>query len=135
MWWAGRYLGIAYMNHPYQFLLLCFTNGLTCSLCVAAYVDYIKNNFPPQIFTVMCGITSSLYNSGGYLIASVLAGVGYNEFGARTLFFVCSASCCCVSILTFGYQLVCTLVARRRQGIDVGVVAVDMDNHGFQSDK
>ena len=82
------------MNKPYQFLLLCLLNGLTCSLCVTAYVEYIKNNFPPEIFTVVCGITSSLYNSGGYMLASLLAGAGYKLLGAHKLFVVCGIVCC-----------------------------------------
>ena len=59
---AFRYLGLSFVREGYQFLLLCTINGLTCSLFVTAYVDYIKQHFSPKIFTVVCGLAASLYN-------------------------------------------------------------------------
>ena len=40
--WAVRYLCLAMMTQPYHFLLICLLNGLTCSLFVAAYIEYIN---------------------------------------------------------------------------------------------
>ena len=114
--WVVRYLCLAYMTQPYHFLLICMLNGLTCSLFVSAYVDYIKNTFPPKIFTVICGIASSLYNSGGYLIANIIGGIGYKYMGAQKLFVACSIACGCCSVATFVYRLVLLRVDGKEEG-------------------
>ena len=40
--WAVRYLCLAMMTQPYHSLMICLLNGLTCSLFVAAYIEYIN---------------------------------------------------------------------------------------------
>jgi len=103
--WTLRYMGLAFLNRPYQFLLLCTINGLTCSLFVTAYVSYIREKFSPKIFTVVCGIAASLYNSGGYVVANIVGGVGYQYLGAQDLFMICSVACFCCTLLTFVYSI------------------------------
>ena len=101
--WGVRYFLLSLMSHPYEFLFICLLNGLTCSLFVSAYVEYIRTNFPPKIFTVVCGIAAALYNSGGYFVANIIGGVGYEYLGPRVLFHLCGVACVVCSLLTFVY--------------------------------
>ena len=106
---------LAYMTQPRHFLLTCMLNGLTCSLFVSAYVEYIRNTFPPEIFTVICGIASSLYNSGGYLVANILGGVAYKYMGAQRLFEAFGIACACCSVAVFVCRLVFLRVKEERK--------------------
>ena len=64
-----------------------------------------KNVVNSKIFTVVCGIAASLYNSGGYFVANIVGGVGYQYLGAQDLFMICSVACFCCTLLTFVYSI------------------------------
>lgn len=125
-WWCVRYLLLAFMNEPFHFPLICMLNGMSCSIFVAAYVRFIKKTFPASIFTVFCGISGALYNSGGYLVANIVGGIGYKNYGAFHLFVTCGIACGAVCLLTFLYAYILERRERREFSLDNAATGVEL---------
>ena len=104
--WFIRFLSLSYMKNPLMILIINLLNGMTCSLFICAYIEFIKETYPMCIHTLMCGITSSLYNSLGYLLANVIGGEVYNRFGARRLFKTCAVICVTSSVIILLFGIV-----------------------------
>ena len=113
--WFVRCLFLYYMRNPYSILIINVINGLTNSLFIVCYMEYIKNKFPDIINTVMCGIVVMLHVYGGAIISFIVGGKLYMEYGGRRLFLFCAIACAIWSLITFVYAIIDKIRKRNNQ--------------------
>ena len=101
--YAIRLMCTSYIENPLLVLLVNLTNGMTCSLFVFSYIEFIRETYPATIYTFMCGITCSLNNNFGYILANIIGGVLYEKYGGRVLFRAVAVLCAVWSALVFLY--------------------------------
>lgn len=101
--WTIRSLSLALMTNPKYVLLVNLLNGLTNSVFVCSYMEYIKDKFPKNIYTSICGIAVMLYNGGAEVVSYTLGGKLYQEYGGKKLFIGSSIVSALFTIITLVY--------------------------------
>lgn len=109
--WFIRCLGMYLIKNPSMAVGIDVMNGLTISLFVVCYMEYININYPKKIHTIICGIVVMVDNCAGSMISLIFGGRMYKRYGGKLLFLYSSITCL---IWTF-VILIYAWVDRRRR--------------------
>ena len=91
--WAARMACLAYIVNPYWVLLIDIFHGFTFSLFRVASLEHIKETTDLAIFSSVCGVVNALSYSLSFLIANVVGGMLFENYGPRKLFLGAAAVC------------------------------------------
>ena len=115
--WFVRFMALAYMSNPWLLFPINLTNGICCSLFVHTFMQFIGMTYPESIQTTMCGLTNALYFSLSYLLANVVGGGLYRNYGARRLFRVQGTACAVWSVCIVVYGILSSKYKGRNRNV------------------
>ena len=84
--WSARLICLAYIGNPYLVLLIDVFHGFTFSLFRVASLEHIKETTDVAVFGSVCGVVNALSYSLSFLIANVVGGMLFENYGPRKLF-------------------------------------------------
>jgi len=102
--WTIRFICLSYLQNPFYILLIDIIHGFTFSLFRVASLVYIKEVADPVVLTTLCGVNNTL-NSCGLVLANLIGGRLYKQYGGRKLFFGSSLLC-----MIWSFLIVCFVV-------------------------
>ena len=101
-----RFLAISYTKNPWLIPLIQTLQSFCFGLFLTAAVLHIKKITLPEIRTTMYSIMNSLHFGVGIIIANILGGKLYKEYGGKKLFLAASMAALIWAIIVTLYFLI-----------------------------